>query len=184
MDYEITEKSKIRVIKIDRANAQYYRKLWTYNITGAVTAKNFAVFIDDKIAGVLGIDTSALTMGAFGQYKSDEVFLMYGMAIRHRSYRLTRLITMLAQNREFIYENCTDLEREKARMLKTLQMAKYPESKEMRGIMKLSKREKSPKRGYKLVYGSDLKDRTEQETLVEWLRRENKWQTTRQKAQK
>ena len=184
LDYEITEASKIRVVKIDRANAQYYRKLWTYNITGAVTAKNFAVFIDDKIAGVLGIDTSALTMGAFGRYKSDEVFLMYGMSIRHNSYRLTRLITMLAQNKNFVFENCNDLEREKAKMLKTLQMAKYPESKEMRGIMKLSKREKSPKLGYKLVYVSELKDRTEQETLVEWLRRENKWQTARQKAQK
>ena len=123
-------------------------------------------------------------MGAFGSQVSDSVFLMYGMTVPHRVYRLNRLLTMLAQNRHFIMELCTDIEREKAKTLKTVQMTRYPEAKEMRGIMKLTKREKDTKFGYKLTYVSELKDRTEKETLAEWLRRENKWRAERAKAKR
>lgn len=89
---------------------------------------------------------------------------------------------MLAQNREFVYKICTDLEKEKVGHLKTVQMTKYPEAKEMRGVMKLTKRVPDPKMGFRLTYESELKDRTEKETLAEWLRRENKWQKERAKA--
>lgn len=183
LDYEITETAKIQVLKTEQKSAQYYRKLWTHNFVGAQAQINLAVFINDKIAGVFGIDKAALTMGAFGTAVSDSVFLMYGMACPHRFYRLNRLITMLAQNKSFIEELCTDLEREKVKSLKTVQMTKYPEAKEMRGIMKLIKRDKDPKFGYRLTYKSELKNRTEQETLVEWLGREKKWRAARAKNQ-
>lgn len=182
IDYEISESSKIQICKIEQKSAQYYRKLWTHNFIGAQSPINIAVFIDEKIAGVFGLDKAALTMGAFGTRVSDSVFLMYGMTVPHRMYRLNRLITMLAQNRNFIMGICTDLEREKAKTLKTVQMTKYPEAKEMRGIMKLEERKKDPKFGYRLTYKSDFKDRTEQQTLVEWLRREHKWQKERAKS--
>ena len=45
---------------------------------------------------------------------------------------------MLAQNVEVIDSFCTDLEKAKIKAIKTVQMTKYPESKEMRGIMKAS----------------------------------------------
>ena len=163
---------------------KYYRKLWTHNFTGASIPMNFAVFIDGKITGVFGLDKAALTMGAFGTRVSDSVFLMYGMTVPHKIYRLNRLLTMLAQNKDFIMSVCTDLEREKAKSLKTVQMTKYPEAKEMRGIMKLEERKPDDKFGYRLVYKSDFKNRTEQQTLIEWLRREKKWRTERQKNQK
>lgn len=184
VDYEITEKMDIKVCRIEAKSAQYYRKLWTHNFTGAAAQINIAVFVDKKIAGVFGLDKAALTMGAFGAVVTDSVFLMYGMTVPHRVYRLNRLLTMLAQNRKFILGLCTDLEREKAKTLKTVQMTKYPEAKEMRGIMKLTKREKDPKFGYRLTYMSDLIDRTEKETLAEWLRRENKWRAERAKSKK
>ena len=184
VDCEITEKMDIRVCRIESKSAQYYRKLWTHNFTGSAAQINIAMFIDKKIAGVFGLDKAALTMGAFGGVVTDSVFLMYGMTVPHRQYRLNRLLTMLAQNRKFIMGLCTDLEREKAKTLKTVQMTKYPEAKEMRGIMKLTKREKDPKFGYRLTYVSDLKDRTEKQTLAEWLRRENKWRTERAKSKK
>ena len=182
IDYEISESSKIQICKIEQKSAQYYRKLWTHNFTGAQAPINIAVFIDEKLAGVFGLDKAALTMGAFGTRVSDSVFLMYGMTVPHQYYRLGRLINMLAQNRNFIMDICTDLEREKAKTLKTVQMTRYPESKEMRGIMKLEERKKDPKFGYRLTYKSDFKDRTEQQTLTEWLRREKKWQKERAKS--
>lgn len=181
-DYVITEKSKVQLCQIERAEAQYYRQLWTHNFVGSSAPINIAVLIDGKIAGVFGVDKSALTMGAFGTQVSDAIFLMYGMTVPHPNYRLNRLLTMLAQNKEFVFKICTDLEKEKVGHLKTVQMTKYPEAKEMRGIMKLTKRIPDKKMGFRLTYESELKDRTEKQTLEEWLRREEKWKKERAKA--
>lgn len=182
MDYEINEKTKVQVCQIERSEAQYYRQLWTHNFVGSSAPINIAVLIDGKIAGVFGVDKSALTMGAFGTQVSDALFLMYGMTIPHKTYRLGRLLTMLAQNKDFVYTICNDLEKEKVGHLKTVQMTRYPEAKEMRGIMKLTKRIPDAKMGFRLTYESELKNRTVEETLAEWLRRESKWQKERAKA--
>lgn len=181
-DYEITEKTKVQLCQIERMEAQYYRQLWTHNFVGSSAPVNIAVLIDGKIAGVFGVDKSALTMGAFGTRVSDALFLMYGMTVSHKKYRLGRLLTMLAQNKKFVYTVCNDLEKEKVGHLKTVQMTKYPEAKEMRGIMKLTKRIPDSKMGFRLTYESELEDRTEEQTLAEWLRREEKWQKERAKA--
>ncbi len=181
-NYEITNKTKVQLCQVEKIEAQYYRKLWTHNFVGSSAPINIAVLIDGKIAGVFGLDKSALTMGAFGKQVSDALFLMYGMTISHERYRLGRLLTMLAQNKKFIYTICNDLEKEKVGHLKTVQMTKYPEAKEMRGIMKLIKRIPDQKMGFRLTYESELKDRTEKETLLEWLRREEKWQKERMKT--
>lgn len=156
--------------------------LWTHNFVGSSAPINVGVLIDGKIAGVFGIDKAALTMGAFGTQVSDAVFLMYGMTVPHKKYRLGRLLTMLAQNRAFIDSICNDIEREKAKHLKTVQMTKYPEAKEMRGVMKLTKKVPDKKFGYKLTYESEFKNRTEIETLIEWLAKEDKWRKERMKA--
>ncbi len=99
-----------------------------------------AVLIDGKLAGVFGLDKSALTMGAFGTQVSDAVFLMYGMTVPHKTYRLGRLLTMLAQNRPLIMNICTDLEKEKGQVLKTVQMTKYRRPRKCRGLMELTKK--------------------------------------------
>lgn len=51
-DYEITEKTKVQLCQIERAEAQYYRQLWTHNFVGSSAPINIAVLIDGKIAGV------------------------------------------------------------------------------------------------------------------------------------
>lgn len=171
----IRPKDKVQVIKVERTEAQYYRKLWTHNFTGSSAPLNMAVLINGKIVGVFGLDKAALTMGAFGTQVSDAIFLMYGMTVPHLKYRLGRLLTMLAQNKSFVMDICTDLEREKVKSIKTVQMTKYPEAKEMRGLMKLTKKVEDKKMGYKLTYESGLMDRNTKETLQEWLRREERW---------
>ena len=181
-DYEITRKSKIQITQIERTAAQYYRKLWTHNFVGSSAPINMAVLIDGKLAGVFGLDKSALTMGAFGTQVSDAVFLMYGMTVPHKIYRLGRLLTMLAQNRPLIMNICTDLEKEKAKSLKTVQMTKYPEAKEMRGLMELTKKVPDKKMGYRLTYESPLYDRNAKQALNEWLGREERWQKQREKT--
>lgn len=89
---------------------------------------------------------------------------------------------LLAQNRPLIMNICTDLEKEKAKSLKTVQMTKYPEAKEMRGLMELTKKVPDKKMGYRLTYESPLYDRNAKQALNEWLGREERWQKQREKT--
>ena len=181
-DYEITRKSKIQVMQIERVNAQYYRKLWTHNFVGSSAMINMAVLVDGMICGVFGLDKAALTMGAFGTQVGDAVFLMYGMTVPHLKYRLGRLVTMIAQNKPLIMSICDETEKEKAKSLKTVQMTKYPEAKEMRGVMKLTRSIPDKKYGFRLTYESPLYDRNAKQALNEWLEREERWRKEREKA--
>lgn len=88
---------------------------------------------------------------------------------------------MLAQNRPLIMSICTDIEKEKAKSLKTVQMTKYPEAKEMRGLMELTKKVVDKKMGYRLTYESPLYDRNAKQALKEWLGREERWLAQREK---
>ena len=174
-DYVIKEDSKVQVIPIKAATAQYYRELWTHNFVGSSATFNRAVLIDGYIAGVFGISKMA----------AESVFVWYVMKVPHKSYRLGRLCYMLAQNRAFVDTLLDDLEKEKCSKMRTAMLTKYPENKEVRGIMKLVNRQEDKVNGYKLTYEADLVEgRTEQQTLVDWLRRENKWQENRAKTTK
>lgn len=171
-DYEITEKSKLQILPIKAAQAQYYRVLWTHNFVGSSATFNRALLIDGYVAGVFGIS----------KMQSESLFVWYVMKISHKKYRLGRLCYMLAQNREFADTLLDELEREKCTKIRTAMLTKYPENKEVRGIMKLVNRVQDKQNGYKLTYEAELKDRTEQQTLEEWLRREEQWQKNRTKA--
>ena len=169
-DYVITEESKVQVIPIKAAQAQYYRVLWTHNFVGSSATWNRALLIDGYVAGVFGISKMA----------SDSVFVWYVMKIPHEKYRLGRLCYMLAQNKEFVDTLLDNIDKEKVTKMRTAMLTKYPENKEVRGIMKLVNRAVDKQNGYKLTYEAELKQgRTEQQTLIEWLRRENKWQENR-----
>lgn len=171
-DYEITEKSKLQILPIKASQAQYYRVLWTHNFVGSSATFNRALLIDGYVAGVFGIS----------KMQSESLFVWYVMKIPHKKYRLGRLCYMLAQNREFADTLLDELEREKCTKIRTAMLTKYPENKEVRGIMKLVNRVQDKQNGYKLTYEAELKERTEQQTLEEWLRREEQWQKNRTKA--
>ena len=173
-DYEITENSKIQIISIKSAEAQYYRQLWTHNFVGSSATFNRAVLIDGMIAGVFGIS----------KMQATSLFIWYVMKVPHMTYRLGRLLYMLAQNQNFINTILDDLEREKVTKVRTAMLTKYPENKEVRGIMKLVNRQADKNNGFKLTYEAEITDRTEEETLKEWLRRERQWQKNRAKNMK
>lgn len=171
-DYEITEKSRLQILSIKVAQAQYYRVLWTHNFVGSSATFNRALLIDGYVAAVFGIS----------KMQSESLFVWYVMKVPHKKYRLGRLCYMLAQNREFADTLLDELEREKCTKIRTAMLTKYPENKEVRGIMKLVNRVQDKQNGYKLTYEAKLKERTEQQTLEEWLRREEQWQKNRTKA--
>ena len=173
-DYEITEKSKVQIISIKAAEAQYYRQLWTHNFVGSSATFNRAVLIDGMVSGVFGIS----------KMQATSLFIWYVMKVPHTTYRLGRLLYMLTQNHCFTETLLDDLEREKVTKVRTAMLTKYPENKEVRGIMKLVNRQKDKNNGFKLTYEAELTDRTEQETLEEWLRRERQWQKSRKQNMK
>lgn len=141
-DYEIEEDSKVQVIPIKAAEAQYYRELWTHNFVGSSATFNRALLIDGYVAGVFGISKMA----------SDSVFVWYVMKVPHKTYRLGRLCYMLAQNRAFVDTLLDNIEQEKVTKMRTAMLTRYPENKEVRGIMKLVNRVEDKKNGYKLTY--------------------------------
>ena len=183
-DYEITKSCDVWIQQIKRPEAEYYRKLWTHNFTGTASTSiaNFGLFIDGMIAGVMGIDKSGLTMGAFGKHTTDAIFLQYGMSAPHMKFRIGRLLVMYAQTYEIISMICTEIELTKAKHLKTVQMTKYVESKENRGLMKLINRIPNKESGYRLTYECNLINRGSKETFFEWYRREERWQKQREKT--
>lgn len=172
-DYVISEDSKIQVIPIKSTQAQYYRELWTHNFVGSSAMFNRALLIDGYVAGVFGLSKMA----------TDSIFVWYVMKIPHLSYRLGRLCYMLAQNRVFVDTLLDNIEKEKIMKMRTAMLTKYPENKEVRGIMKLVNRVPDKKNGFKLTYEAELvSGRTEQQTLQEWLRREKHWKQSREKT--
>lgn len=171
LDYEITEDSDVKIIQITGANAQYYRMLWTHNFVGSQATYNRALLIDGYVAAVFGISKMA----------ADSIFVWYVMKAPHEKFRLGRLCYMLAQNRKFVDTLLDDIDKEKVVKMRTAMLTKYAENKEVRGIMKLVNRQEDAKNGYKLTYEAALAEgRDEKATLAEWLRREKKWQESRQ----
>ena len=174
-DYTITEESKVQIIPIKAATAQYYRVLWTHNFVGSSATWNRALLIDGYVAGVFGISKMA----------TDSIFIWYVMKVPHEKYRLGRLCYMLAQNKDVVDTLLDTIDQEKVVKMRTAMLTKYPENKEVRGIMKLVNRIDDKQNGYKLTYEAELvKGRSKQYTMIEWLRREVKWQENRTKTTK
>lgn len=174
-DYEITEKSKIEFMQVEPQYSQYYRSIWTHNFVGGQAQINVVMFIDRYVAGVFGYQI------AIGAMVLKDLLIMFGITVPMEKYRLGRLLTMIACNRQTIQSLLTDYQVSRLQGIQTTQLTKYPESKEMRGIMKLASREKG-KLGYKLIYKTTIQERSKEETLRLWLEKEKKWRTERAKA--
>ena len=176
LDHVITETSKIQIIKIPASTAQYYRMLWTHNFVGSSATWNMAVLIDGYIASVFGISKMEINKNA-----DDKIFVWYVMKAPHKIYRLGRLCYMLSRNKGFIEMFLDTYEKSKIHKLCTTMLTRYPENKEVRGIMKLTNRVPEKENGYKLTYECELSEQrqTEEEVLTEGLKKEKQWQKKR-----
>lgn len=169
----VTDTSNIQLIPIKPENATYYRKLWTHNFVGGASSCAIGMFIDGFIAGIFGYDKMSVSLGG----KSDLTF-KFGMCAPS-DQRLNRLLYMLAATSYAVAMQTDDLMREQLSGVQTVMLTKYPESKEMRGLMKLVRKETQKPLGFKLVYRVDIKDRSKEEVIQEWYRKEVQWQKQR-----
>ncbi|RJX18518.1 MAG: hypothetical protein C4570_06465 [Ammonifex sp.] len=183
-DHAITERSRVEVESITRANALYYRSIWTHNFAGKSAPINLALKVDGYLAGVFGYDPGWLNIGRFGQEERTALLLTYGVTTPHNTLRMGRLLSMAALTRAVIKPVLSPLEYEKVESVVTAMLTSKPESKEERGIMKLVRRAKDSKMGYRLTYEAPLNDNSLQGVLTEWLRKEAQWRKARAKSMK
>lgn len=177
-EHIVTEKSVVEVIPIKAENATYYRRLWTHNFVGGASGSAMAMLIDGYVAGIFGYDKFVMSLG-----NGSDLLFKFGMTAPSEQ-RLNRLMYMLAVNKEIVHNFLTDIEKESVEGIMTVMITKYPESKEMRGIMKMVSKEAEGRTGYKLKYRCDLQDRTKGETLKEWLLKEERWKKQREAQKK
>lgn len=177
-EYVVTAKSQVDVIPIKAENATYYRRLWTHNFVGGASGSAMAMLIDGYVAGVFGYDKFTMSLGG-----GSDLLFKFGMTAPN-SQRLNRLMYMLATNKEIAYTFLDDIQKEVIKGVMTVMITKYPESKEMRGLMKLVAKNPEGRTGYKLKYRCDFQERTKGETLKQWLTKEERWKKQREASKK
>jgi hypothetical protein len=178
-DYVVTNDSVIGIRAISQPNAAYYRSLWTHNFVGGGAGQSLGMFIDGHLAGVFGYDPAYVTSaGRFGG-DSSSVLLQFGMTPPHKTLRLGRLLQRLAMCRCTMQMCLQDISMYRADTLTTAQLTKHPESKELRGIMKMKERKPDRQHGYRLIYTAPIEDVSWQHQFDVWLKDEERWQKQR-----
>jgi hypothetical protein len=173
-DDTITFKSSIDVIRIEASTALYYRRLWTHNFSGgAVSNGNHAILVDGKLAGIFGYDPMLMVLGKRTPAGDNALLLTYGMAVPNKHYRLGRLITLIALSKHVYRKAVPDIIKDRIDTVFTTMITKYPESKEMRGIMKLVRKQHDPKIGFKLCYAAPVKHEYPGELFQLWHQKES-----------
>lgn len=179
-DYDVTEQSELSVRLLTEAEAKYYKELWIHKIHPKPAGSNFALFVDGMLAGIAGYDCRTVLRPVFeSQFIDDAVIYTYGTGSPHNTFRLTRLVTMVASNRETVAAVTPAMAAVQAARLVTIEFTKYPEAKGNRGLMKLVSRSRDSKRGNKLTYACEIVDRSMPDTLKLWLKKEREWRKTR-----
>lgn len=185
-DYEVTCDSELVVKKISAQVATYYRALWTHKFSiGSPAILNLGMFVDGYIAGVFGYNTGmAVGFRSHGAGKHRDVLqIHYGVVGPHKTHRLSRLLTMVCLTRDAAHLGiASDLLTARIRRIHTTQQTRYPESKEMRGLMKLIDRKPDVKHGFKLTYGALIDERPLHTVFSRWLEREANWRKARARA--
>lgn len=173
VDYVITEKCEISIAPILPENATYYRKLWTHNFSGGASGSCMGLFLDGYLAGVFGYDKIGIALGG-----KNDVFFSFGICAPSK-HRLNRILYKVACTRQALAFVLDDIQKVSVIGVKTQMITKYPESKEMRGIMKLVERVKDKEHGYRLWYRCDITNLKFDEIMREWVKKEEAWEKNR-----
>lgn len=174
-DHEITEKSKIEVATLKAENTLYYRDLWMHKIDYKPAHNEFGVFIDGYLAGIAGYDTRAVNM-TFAEKWRDALILTYAVGGPHDRFKLTKLVTALSLSKKVVHRTVPPWAAVQTEQVMTTAFTSLPESKGLRGIMKLEEKKTDSKYGYRLTYAAPLNDRrgNPKQIFQEWLRKERK----------
>ncbi len=172
-DHELTPESRVEVVSLPSRQVRYYKGLWLHRISPKDAGWDFGVLIDGHLAGIAGYDAGMMDYRPQEQWE-DALTLFYAVGVPGRSERLTRLIIAMALLRETVDLIVPPWQACRARQVMTVNLTKYPEAKQNRGLLKLVDRQTSKDHGFKLIYAADLRDQTAQEAYDKWLTRETR----------
>jgi hypothetical protein len=175
----LTEHTTVSVVPVKIGQASYYRALWTHKFVGGQADENYALLLGGKLAGVFGYTTYFTSVNTSFQ---DALLLTYGMAPAIPGLRLNRLLTLIGASRTLVNLTLSAMRAAWVQRIVTTQMTRYPESKEMRGLMKLAERHEDPTHGYKLVYERAVGEYALQDALKLFLAMEKAYQGKKETA--
>ena len=167
-DYEITEESSVVCKEIPANQALYYRDLFAHRLGAARSEMHYLMLVDGFICGVFGIHRQDFNRG--NRKKDGKLYIeeTYGFSPPNRKYhRLNRLLMMIITTREFLDLFTNNVY--EADGLATTCLARYPELKLNRGVLKLVNREKLKNGSFKLRYLADARHESYGDTLKRWL---------------
>lgn len=167
-DYEFTDESKVTYKRCDEDTALYYRDLFAHKMGATKAEGYYLLFIDGMLFGVTGFH-----LGELRRLQSTTIFEVFGFNAQLKNYEnANRLLMMVIMSREFMdyVKDCAktnrffDIER-----FKTTCISKYRKVKVNNGLLEIVKREKMDNESYKILYMADIREKTVDETLKEYL---------------
>lgn len=178
-DYKITRKSKIDVFPEEPKVAEYYRRLWLHRIKGKSVSCHLCVLVDGMIAGFIGLDFNAIVK-PYTNVQKNTIVLSYAVPAPNNTCRLARLLVGLAKSKKVILKAMTKTPKPSqfivyatiADSICTVEYSRHAEVKGLRGLMKITRKEKQPNGVNALTYSSDLDENTEKQVLVYFVDKE------------
>jgi hypothetical protein len=178
---DFAEGSRCEVLQITSATSRFYKDLYLHKLDFKQAAHEFAVFVDGKLAGLAGYDTSALDR-PYNDKWAEALIMTYAVGVPNVAWRTTRLTTLLMLSRSVVDAVVNPWAAVRAKKMVTVEYTKHPEAKGLRGVMKLIERAKDKAYGNKLIYAAPIEKRTIAETYELWWKQEARWRSERSKA--
>jgi hypothetical protein len=179
-DDEITEDSELQAKKVDKPTGDYYRDLFIHRLEGGQAETYMALFLDGKLFGIAGLNPYGILETSLRASKDRPTGLLtFCFTVESKKYKRLQKLALMSVCSSWLWEICYGTQSwfqalGAPERIETTMLTRYPEVKTSRGIMKLLRREDAdPPHKYKLLYGADIEDRTQAETLNEFL---GKWE--------
>jgi hypothetical protein len=169
-DHEITKKSEIKIVLVNKEIAYHYRDMFIHRLGGASAQLTLAIFIDNQLMSVAGFDPSFLFRGDASKRYIHET---YGMTVPSTRYpklgRLFMYFLTCVEFRDRLVKLWPQLSMTEFDQFKTVCLTRLPEMRANHGLMKITDRDRTKNGFYKLVYETTFHKRNFKECIILWL---------------
>jgi hypothetical protein len=178
-DYDMKPDADLRLVPVKSQVADYYRGLWMHRLVAEPGGNNVLVVLDGHAAGIIGYSPDSMIRPYTSQSRwANHIILRFALGAPHQQLRLTRLATMAALCKQTVELTSTPtiaLFLQASQGVVTVEYSRHPESKGLRGLMRLVERKPHPD-GHALIYGADWRHDDYDTVVTNFLAKEASWQ--------